>query len=254
MRAEPTAMSVIPALMVREMVVINGRALGGYAWAILEPILGITLLTVIFSAISYVPPIGSVYPLFYATGYLPFLFWSGAHARIMASSRSSKALLEHASVTIPDVLIARLALAAITSATVMILIYVGIRVIWQPEERIDIVVMSQAFLLTAALAFGIGTLNAALSSMFSVWEKIWGIASRPLFIISGIFFPFMDMPENVRDVIWWNPLVHVVGMTRQAVYSGYDGSYVSVPFVLIVSAVSAVIGLSMLLSTDRVGH
>ena len=252
MRAEPKATQVITALMIREMVVTNGRAIGGYAWSILEPVLGIALLTVIFSAISYVPPIGAVYPLFYATGYLPFMFWTAAQSRIMSATRSSKALMEHSSVTISDVLIARLLLAALTNAVVMAVIYTGIWLIWRPEERVDMTAMTGAFLLTGLLAFGVGTLNAALSAAFRSWEKIWGLISRPLFIISGVFFPFASVPENVRDMIWWNPIVHVVGMTRDAVYAGYDASYVSAFYVVVVSMGCALTGLAMLVSSDRV--
>lgn len=252
MRAAPTAVSVIPALMIREAIVVNGRAVGGYAWAILEPVLGIALLTLVFSAISSVPPIGSVYPLFYATGYLPFLFWSQAQARLMGSARSSKALLEHSSVTIPDVLIARILLAGITSAVVMALIYSGIRLIWAPQERIDIPAMAGAFMMTAMLAFGVGTLNAGLSGLFPTWEKIWGIANRPLFMISGVFFPFLMLPDGLRATLWWNPLVHVVGMTREAVYAGYDASYVSPGYVAGFSALTAILGLALLLTADRV--
>lgn len=252
MRSEPKALPVIRALMIREMVVTNGRAVGGYAWSVLEPVLGIALLTVIFSAISYTPPIGAVYPLFYATGYLPFMFWTSAHMRVMSASRSSKALLEHSSVTVSDVLIARLALASLTSAVVMAIIYVGIWAIWRPEERVNMPLMAQAFLLTGALAFGVGALNAALSSAFQSWEKVWGIASRPLFIISGVFFPFFSMPANVRDMLWWNPLVHVIGMTRQAVYAGYEASYVSPAYVLAFSAVCGLAGVAWLVSSDRV--
>ena len=40
---------IVMALMLREMATTYGRSAGGYLWAILEPILGIALLSVIFS-------------------------------------------------------------------------------------------------------------------------------------------------------------------------------------------------------------
>ena len=44
------------ALMLREMATTYGRSAGGYLWAILDPVLGIALLSVLFSLALRHPP------------------------------------------------------------------------------------------------------------------------------------------------------------------------------------------------------
>ena len=96
------------------------------------------------------------------------------------------------------------------------------------------------------LGIGIGTLNCYLMSSFFLWERAWQLATRPLFIISGIFFMFGSIPQQARDVLWYNPLVHVIGMMRSGFYANYDASYVSVTYVAVISAVTFTLGLLLL--------
>ncbi|WP_430450396.1 ABC transporter permease [Rhodophyticola sp.] len=65
------------ALILREMSVTYGRSPGGYIWAVLEPAAGIGLLVLVFSVAFEAPPMGSNFAMFYATGMIPFLAYSG---------------------------------------------------------------------------------------------------------------------------------------------------------------------------------
>src|SRR5690606_23977415 len=87
---------------------------------------------------------------------------------------------------------------------------------------------------------------ALLFSFYPVWQRIWGIISRPLFIISGVFFTFESMPEAIRTVLYWNPLVHVVGETRRGFYPAYDGDYVALGLVLATGVVTFLLGAALL--------
>ena len=77
----------VAALMLREMATTYGRSPGGYLWAILEPVVGILLLTAIFSIAFHTPPLGVNFPIFYATGLVPFTLY------LTVSSKTSLALL-----------------------------------------------------------------------------------------------------------------------------------------------------------------
>ena len=83
----------IVALMLREMATTYGRSPGGYIWAVLEPAAGIALLTAIFSLGFRSPPIGSNFPIFYATGLVPFLAFIDVTNKTAASVTFSKPLL-----------------------------------------------------------------------------------------------------------------------------------------------------------------
>jgi len=61
------------------------------------------------------------------------------------------------------------------------------------------------------------------------------------------------MPGFVRDVLWWNPLIHIVGLMRAGFYPVYDAAHVSPGYVLAVALALMVAGLAGLrLAAGRV--
>ena len=91
-----------------------------------------------------------------------------------------------------------------------------------------------------------GTLNCYLTTAFPIWERVWSILTRPLFLMSGIFFLYGMMPMQAQNILWYNPLIHCVGMMRQGLYPTYAGDYLSPGYVIGVSVVLFVLGLMLL--------
>jgi capsular polysaccharide transport system permease protein len=236
----------IAALILREMSTTYGRSPGGYAWAVLEPILGIAVLTVVFQIGFAAPALGVSFPLFYATGMLPFLMFNDVAAKIADSLRFSKALMEYPRVTYFDALVARFILNGMTQALVAYLIFTGILMLFETRTILHFPSIFAGFAMALALGFGVGVVNCYMSTRFSLWQRVWAIGTRPLFIISCIFFVFDTIPQPYRDYLWWNPLVHIVGITRSGFYPFYDAAYVSAAYVMLISLVLSVLGLLLL--------
>jgi capsular polysaccharide transport system permease protein len=236
----------IVALVLREMSTTYGRSALGYFWALIEPAAGILLLSVVFAAMASRPPIGASFPLFYASGLLPFMMYLNVSNKISAALRFSQPLLFYPGVTYLDAILARLVLNGLSEAMVLFLVLTGIIL----GERLDVILDMPAILLavgmTLSLALGIGTLNCFLLSMFPVWERTWAILNRPLFIVSCIVFPLGSVPQPYQDWLWYNPLTHLVGQLRIGIYPTYDGAYVSPLYVFAISGLSLLLGLVML--------
>jgi capsular polysaccharide transport system permease protein len=79
-----------------------------------------------------------------------------------------------------------------------------------------------------------------------VWQQLWSILTRPLYIISCIFYLFDQLPFWARDWLWYNPIIHAVGMTRHGFYSTYQAPYVSVLYVALISLLCGLSGLLLL--------
>lgn len=236
----------ITALMLREMSTTHGRSPGGYIWAVLEPAAGIALLTLVFSAAFRSPPIGVSFAIFYATGILPFMMFSEIHGKIATCLMFSKQLLAYPTVTFVDAIFARFFLNMITLLLVGYIILAGCLIFFTTRTTINLTIIVQAYALAACLGLGVGTLNAYVFTRFNVMQRFWSILMRPMFLISGIILPYGMFPQPYRDYLWYNPLVHVVGLMRSGFYSEYDASYVSVSFVMGISLVCMAMGLSLL--------
>lgn len=243
---QPGTPRTVAALMLREMASTHGRSALGYLWAILEPVAGIILLTFIFSLALRSPGIGTSFPLFYATGMLPFTLYMDISQKSSVALRFSRQLLAYPGVTFVDALMARVLLNSITQIMVWVVVLTGIIWIYRLDVILDPPAVALGFAMATSLAVGIGTLNCYLLSVYPTWERIWAILNRPLFIISCIFFLYDDVPMPYRDWLWYNPIVHCVGQVRAGVYATYDATYVSPLYVFGISGVTLALGLLLL--------
>lgn len=234
------------ALILREMSSTYGRSVGGYIWVILEPVLGIALLTAIFSLGFRHPRLGSNFPIYYATGVLPFQFYAIISGKVAHSIVYSRQLLTYPRVTFIDVIVARLILNILTQLIVGCIVISGILIAFDTRTTLDMSRVVLSYSMATALAVGIGTLTCFLSSMFPLWIRVWGIITRPLFMISGTFFIYEAIPEPYRNWLWYNPLMHVTGEMRAAFYFSYDAPYVTPSYVFGVSGVCLMTGLLLL--------
>ncbi|UWQ21861.1 ABC transporter permease [Jannaschia sp. W003] len=233
------------ALMLREMSSTYGRSPGGFLWVLLEPIAGIALLTAVFSMALRTPALGSNFPLFYATGVLPYLSFLGLAGKLGLSLRFSRHLLAYPTVTWVDALLARTILNALVDVLVAVLVFGGILLIFDVRVIVDAGAIALAATMGLALAFGVGTMNCFLFMRFPAWQLVFGIAMRPMFFVSGIFFLLESVPMPFRDWLWWNPIAHLVGMMRRGFYASYEAPWVSPLYVFGLSA--ALCAMAMLL-------
>lgn len=236
----------ILALMLREMATTYGRSPGGYIWAILEPIGAIALLTIIFSLGFRDPPLGTNFPIFYATGMVPFLMFMDISSKTATSLTFSKALLSYPSVTFVDALLGRFILNVITQILVAYIVFISILLIFETRTTLYLPSIALSLAMAAILAVGVGSLNCFLFTKFPIWPRIWSVLTRPLFIISCTLFLFDTIPQPFRDALWYNPLVQVIGQMRNGFYPNYDAHYVNLPYVFGIGLILMLTGLVFL--------
>jgi len=232
--------------MLREMSTTYGRSPLGYLWAILQPVAGIVLLTAVFSLVLQSPPIGKSFPVFYATGIIPFLIYTEIQNKMSISVSFSKQLLMYPSVTIVDALLARFILNLLTQLLSAGLIFALLMAFLDTHAVLNLPAIALSFAMVAALSVGVGVMNAFLFGVFHEWARIWGILNRPMFLISCVFFMFDTIPEPYSNYLWYNPLVHAIGQMRHGFYPFYEAEYVSVIYVFSVSLILLVMGLIFL--------
>ncbi len=236
----------ITALVLREMATTYGRSPGGYIWAILEPIGAIAILTLVFSLLLRSPSLGTNFPLFYATGFLPFALYTTLAAKISQSIRFSRPLLAYPSVTYMDAILARLLLTLLTQVTVFYIIISGLHMIYDLRTVLDLPTILLSLAMATAMGFAVGVFNCFLTSVLPVWENIWQIINRPLFLLSGVFFLYEDLPGVGQDYLWYNPLIHVTGVMRAGFYPTYDATYVSLIYFFAIALGLSTLGLILL--------
>lgn len=236
----------VMALVLREMATKYGRSPGGYIWAVMEPLGGILVLGFGLSLLIRTPPLGTSFLLFFATGFLLFALYQQLANDIGRCINFSRSLLFYPAVTWVDAVLARFVLTVLTNIVVMCILFAGLIIVTDTRTLLDLGTIIGAVALAALMGLGVGVLNCVLFGLFDVWMQVWGIANRPMFFISGVFFLYEDMPASIQTLLWYNPLLHIVGLMRRGFYGNYDASYVSVSYVLTVSIICLFLGVVLL--------
>ena len=236
----------ISALVLREMSVTYGRAPGGYLWTILEPVLGIAFMSYIFSFGFRTPRLGDNFPIFFATGVLPFLTANLISVNVAQSLNYSKALLNYPMVSYADAIIARTLLTALNQVLVSIIVLFGIVTVWDTRTVFQIDRAILAYVMAIVFGFSLGTFNCFFVTRFQLYQRIYSIATRPLFLASGVIFLYESMPRVLQNILWYNPLMHVTGELRGAFYLQYEAKYVSPTYVFAVSMILCLFGFILL--------
>jgi capsular polysaccharide transport system permease protein len=239
------AFRAIGALIIREIATSYGRTPGGYLWAFLEPLAAVALLATVFSLAFDAPPLGRDFGLFYATGYLPFAFYSDLSQKIGVALRYSRPLLAYPSVTWADAIIARFLLNSLTHFVVAIVV-LGVMFALSDQRPPNILLCATGFMLAAGIGLGFGTVNAFLFEFSPVWERLWAILNRPAFIVSGVLFLPDAVPPPFDQLIWMNPMVHAISYVRAGVYQGYSPQEMDGTIALWPAAIAMFFGLLLL--------
>jgi len=223
---------VISALMIREMITRYGRSWGGYLWAVAEPIGTIALLSLVISQFLRTPPLGTSFVIFYTSGFLSFYFFQSVSQNVSIAVTVNRALMRFPAVSPLDAVLARAILQLMTMVVVTVVILVAVSLIIDQRMTLDPTYYMIACLVSAILGLGIGTLNVVLFAFIPFYRNVWAIVSRPLFLVSGIFYTVESMPDLVQTLLILNPLVHVTGLAHIAFYPTYDGAFVNIAYPL----------------------
>jgi capsular polysaccharide transport system permease protein len=237
---------VLGALVIREMSAKFGRSVGGYAWAIAEPLGGIVLLSVAFSLALRSPPLGTDFLLFYSTGIVPFYMFNTMSRGVAGAVKTNKGLLNYPVVTTLDAVLAKFVLNLLTVTLIGTLLLGGVILLTGVEVNLDFAAIALAGACAALLGLGLGAVNCVLFGLYPTWQNVWSVLTRPLFLVSGILFLFESAPPAFQAVLWWNPLVHVISLMRAGFYGAYDPHFVSVPYVLGIALALFVTGAYLL--------
>ncbi len=242
----PSAFRSIAALMLREMAATYGRSPGGWIWAVAEPVGAIALLAFVFGLAFHQPPLGRSFVLFYATGFLPFMMFTDISLKVANALRFSRPLLSYPAVAPLDALVARFLLNFLTYLAIVALVLGGIEVIFDTGAHYSGPRLALALALAGLFGAGVGCLNCALFHRLPLWERLWQIATRPLFLISGIFFLAEDIPVEVRGFALLNPLLHLTALMRAAAYGSYDAPLANPAYLAAAGMACLALGLLLL--------
>lgn len=230
-RALKVQMSVLGALMMRDLHTRYGRRNLGFIWLFVEPaILGVMVATMRVLRERIVP--GGINIIGFAViGYVVYYAFRSIVGRAASAAEQNEPLLWHSRVTLEDVMIARTVLetAAVMLATVVFLIALGL---YFGDWPLSWVQMGVGILMMGLLAHGFALVVLALTQFgVGVVERI----IHPLLYISilftGVFYMVWWMPYRFQLIALILPIIHLFEFIREGQFGPgqpyhYDLGYV----------------------------
>ena len=82
---------------------------------------------------------------------------------------------------------------------------------------------------------GCGFVNAVINGFCKSWDKIWTQLTRLLYFCSGIFYVPGMMPDWIRDILAWNPVLHAIDWFRSSFFVDYQPHWLDRTFLVTVA-------------------
>lgn len=183
-------------------------------------------------ALPHVTPLGTDYAVFAATGALPFILSLYPSRMIMLSLVENRPLLAFPVVKPPDLVWARAAMDIVIAFSVTLLFLAILSLAGFDMMPFDVAEATAAFAATIGFGVSLGFVSAVIMAIFRPWLFVHIVLMIGLHLASGALFLVRDLPESVRDVIWFNPLFHCVEWVRFAYFGGYGDEFLSRSYLL----------------------
>ena len=237
---------VIHALMLREARTRYGSSNLGYAWGLIDPVAQLAVWLLVFTALGRTSPIAVPLSAFILTGIMPLFFWRGVFSRSATAVRSNSGLINYPQVTAADVVISRILLEGATSIVVFFIITSLLDLLFDVPVSLfysDPLQLLLALLSLLYFTTGFGFLSSGLGRIWSLWTTVTGLLSRPIYILSGVFFTLEQLPTTARRFMLYNPIAHQIEWIRSAAFESMDSQAYSILYIFWWSTIALVIGL-----------
>lgn len=220
-----TWLARLQALVVRGMVTRFSGGLRGYCWVILTPVTWILAIALFFVFLGRAAPIAVNLPSFIATGMLPYLiFRQGISAMLRAEALYRHVLVARVARE-SDIFTATAALEAVNATFVTAIVLGFVALVFGLPNPQNLLAVFLGLTFAWALGIALGSLLAVIQRHLADTIRLAPILLRPFFWISGIFFLAHELPLAVQDALWWNPLLHVVELTRDGFFNNFNSIF-----------------------------
>ncbi len=246
LEAVNTQARVINALILRETKTRYGEHKLGFLWALLEPMIMVAVFVGIFSNMRNDSPSGMPLVPFMLAGIVPFTLFRDPMTQMQAAISQNRQLFAFPQVTTFDVIAAR-GILEVVILTGVFAFLVSMAYLAGYEIRIErpLGVLAACALL-AMMGVGLGFMFASISPILpSIKQISSAFLGRPLFLSSGLFFTAESIPAPMRDLLLYNPLMHMLELLRSAFFYQFESPYGSWYYATVWAVCTLAVGLTI---------
>ena len=234
---------VIGALAMRDIHTRFGRHNIGFLWMIGDPLLLATVIGILHGAAGsshFAHGMSAV--VFGVHGYTTFIIFRGIFGRAEGLIENNATMLYHRNLTVLDIIWAKSLVEGIGCCSTLFLLLAGC--VWlglgEPPER--------PLYLFASLGFMIWLSTAAsmLVTAYTYKNHLLGRMVHPFSYfqmpLSGMGIAQEWLPGELRDIFWWNPMVHIMEMGRYGLFHVAKDDYFDFGYLALICSLLTIWG------------
>ena len=204
-------------LISRDLKVKYRRSVLGFVWSVLNPLLMMTVMTLVFSHLFKVGI--DNFPVYYLTGVLIFNFVSEATTSSMGAVLGAAPLIKK--VYIPKYIfpLEKCLFSFVNmlfSLAAVVIVYIALRV----ELHWTVILFPLPMLYAFAFALGLGLFLSAFNVMFRDIEHLYGVFVTAWLYLTPVIYPISILPQKMQSAMQLNPMYQYVDYMRNVMIYG----------------------------------
>jgi len=204
-------------LIWRDLTVRYKHTVIGVAWAILQPLMAMAILTVFFGRPAQLPSDGIPYPLFAYAGLLAWTFFANALFSSSNSLVGSGPLITK--VYFPRLLIPVASVGArLVDFAIAFVLLLGLMAYYHVAFTWRLAFLPPLVLMTILLALGGGMFLSALNVKYRDVNVALPHAIQGLMFATPVFYSTAMLPRDLRSLEGLNPLAVLIEGYRAALF------------------------------------
>lgn len=191
------------------------RSILGVLWTLLEPLMLMTILTIVFSNVFRFDG-DYPFPLYILSGLLLFDFFNRSTLQIVEETVASLGLASR-------IYVPRSAFAVATVLTYLVnwgialIPLVAIMMVLRQPVSWALLTIPFGMVLSSLFALGVGLLVATLGAFFHDVKLTYQVLLTGWFYATPIIYPLEIVPTQFEKYFLLNPLLHLVALVREPV-------------------------------------
>lgn len=239
--------SLIYALARRELTVRYKGSILGFLWTFLNPVIQLTVYTIVFGSLFKNPTEHYTFYLFSGV-----LLWGVLVSSIIdgAGAMAANATLITKSALPPEIIPARVVLTHFLNYLLALPLFFAYAVVLGPGPDLAWLQLLFFLPLVALFCFSLALGLSVLGAIFRDVQYLISSITFALFFTVPVMYRFESLPPNVQNVLKYSPLTAILKMNADILYYRRPASGAGLLF--IVGSTALIFGLSLaLLRTYR---
>lgn len=239
----------------RDVVTVYKQTIMGPIWFFVQPIMTMLVYVVVFGNIAQLSTDGVPAPLFYLAGITMWNYFSESFNKTSTTFVSNANIF--GKVYFPRLIVP---LSIVISNVIKFVIQFGLfLVIWAWFlATTDVVhpnlwMLSTVYLLLlmAGLGLGFGIIFSSLTTKYRDLTFLIQFGVQLAMYATPIIYPMSTLSEKYRNIIWWNPISHIIETFKYGFLGAGEASIPGLAYTTVFTLITLAFGIIIFNRTEQ---